>query len=94
MSNINDGWQAFPFAATDPSNAHLQSSGMSMRDYVAIHAPITLDDAIDLCGFNRSHHPMRNDTDRFTILAVMMMARFEYADAFLAARSDQRKEVV
>lgn len=80
MTKINDGGHAFP-------TTYSQFPGMSLRDYVAIHAPISLDDAIDLCGFNRSHHPMRNDTDRTIILEVLVRARLQYAEAMLAARS-------
>ena len=80
MVKISDGGVAFP-------TTYGQFPGMSLRDYLAAHAPFTLDDAIDLCGFNRSHHPMRNDTDRIVIIEVFMKMRFEYADIFLAARS-------
>lgn len=35
MNWNEQGGAAFPFAATDPSNVDLQSSGMSLRDWFA-----------------------------------------------------------
>lgn len=35
MTEINTGLPAFPFAATDPSNVHMQAQGMTLRDWFA-----------------------------------------------------------
>jgi len=35
MSEIDDGGPAFPFAATDRVNLHMQAQGMSLRDWFA-----------------------------------------------------------
>ena len=73
--NWNDqGGAAFPFAATDPSNAELQSSGMSLRDYFAGQALVGL-----LSGQYRE-----NSTGN---LGEAPQEAYMIADAMLDARS-------
>ena len=60
--------------------------GMSLRDYYAAHAPISMDDAAIACGWSDLNHAVpTQDSVRTTIWAVMTLMRYEYADAMLQA---------
>lgn len=60
--------------------------GMTLRDWFAGQAPITWGTALQMCGFP-NETDICIDSNRATIMAVMAMARFEYADAMLAERA-------
>lgn len=61
-------------------------AGMSLRDYYAAHAPISMDDAAIACGWRDLNDAGATQGDaRTTIWAVMTLMRYEYADAMLGA---------
>lgn len=63
--------------------------GMSLRDYYAAHAPISIDNAAAACGWtNLNHAEPTQDSVRAMIWAVMTLMRYEYADAMLEASAD------
>jgi len=68
----NDGGPAFP------SYRDIRTSGMTLRDYFAAHAPASEIERIVKCNFSE-HYPM-----------AVAKARMIWADAMLAAR--ERKE--
>lgn len=60
--------------------------GMSLRDYYAAHAPISMDDAAIACGWRDLNDAGATQGDaRTTIWVVMTLMRYEYADAMLKA---------
>jgi len=79
-----DGGPAFPFAATDPSNEAMQAQGMSLRDWFAGQALITLGE----CNPNLPDDPA--DIRRWPDPQIMAVRRAKWAylqaDAMLAAR--------
>ena len=74
-----DGGPAFPHLpySSDSRNWSDGSKGMSLRDYLATHAPASEIERIVKCNFSE-HYPM-----------AVAKARMIWADAMLAAR---RKE--
>lgn len=79
---IDKGGPAFPIETT----ATPYAPGMTMRDWFAGQAPVTILDAAHACGFTDLEEAMRTDAQRVTVFAVMAMMRWEYADAMIAAR--------
>lgn len=94
--NRRDGGPAFPGMqqglvvpvelAGQAQAVTIQQNGMSVRDYFAAHAPITLEDA--------RNHWKRTDPkyggnwpDMCVLLAVLAKLRGEYADTMVAERS-------
>ena len=75
MSAVDTGGPAFPFAFTDEARV---SDGMTLRDYFAANAPITISDAIQL---------FKNDgVFEFTfgdVAKKLAGMRVSYADAML-----------
>lgn len=85
---MNDGGPAFP--QTDLSAYGMGpnedgNSGMSLRDWFAGQAPVTMGDAARVCGWPPEFN-LTQDSDRAAFWAVMAMLRFEYADAMIVAR--------
>ena len=78
MNWKEQGGAAFPFAATDPSNVELQSSGMSLRDYFAGQA-LTGDLSNSEGGI------YQNDVDE-KYLVTRARLYYRIADALVAAR--------
>lgn len=75
MSNTNNGGPAFPTEnarQTGPSSWH--EEGMTLRDYLAAHAPEPPGDF------------MRTDAEFYDSLAWRVRWRWTYADAMLRAR--------
>jgi len=60
-----------------------EQSGMSLRDYLAAHSPITHEVATAVFGCEMG----TSDMDRSSFMAVWACLRYEYADAMIAARS-------
>lgn len=61
--------------------------GMTLRDYFAGQAPVTLLDAAIACGWHGLEAAeMHRDEYRATLWAVMALMRYEYADAMLSSR--------
>lgn len=77
------GGAAFPKAGLDPWNqAKSVHCGMTLRDYFAAHAPVTIDDAVHAlqCVGN-------NDPTGGEIFLMMSAMRFGYADAMIETRN-------
>lgn len=88
---IDTGGQAFPryaFSHVDRSGASYYdvSGGMSLRDWFAGQAPMTLSDALAVCGCTDIMRGMMTEDLRASALAILAAMRFEYADAMIAAR--------
>ena len=76
-----DGGPAFPHTF-DMVNGGNTRGGMSLRAYFAAHAPITVQDAVAVCGFRE---PMDwNEANRGTIMAILSLMCKEHADALIA----------
>ena len=58
---------------------------MSLRDYFAAHAPITLEDVLAVGGW-RDATVLQEDVGRAAVFAVWSGLRYEYADQMLEAR--------
>lgn len=80
---INDGGPAFP-QISELGDIAATSGGMSLRAYLAAHAPVTLHDAALVCGYDGMEDAFHNDQTRAITLAIMAMMRAEYADALIA----------
>jgi hypothetical protein len=79
---------AFPNTG-NPTWGQEPEYGMSLRDWFAGQAPVTLFDAAMACGWDSLEAAkMDQDSYRSTLWAVMTLMRYEYADAMLAARGD------
>ena len=59
----------------------------ALRDALAMNAPVSWADARAVCGWPDGFVP-RQDDERRTLWAIMVMLRYEYADAMLEARKD------
>ena len=79
---INDGGPAFPTEnamRTGPSSCRYE--GMTMRDYIAIHASIEVSHVNDMFYLQNGRKPSL--VESFKMLAEL---RWKYADAMLKAR--------
>lgn len=65
--------------------------GLSVRDYLIAHAPITLQDAVIASGYSFSDYrsALSNDEHRRTIMAILALLRREYADAVMADMAEK-----
>lgn len=88
MSTIENP-PAFPTIGSVAYNSDWQTEdGMTLRDWFAGKAPVTLFDAAIACGWSGLEAAnMGQDSYRATLWAVMTLMRYEYADAMLAERS-------
>lgn len=66
------------FSATGP----VSNKGMTLRDYFAAHAPITLADAVSVL-----EHSNAPSCTIYETLAYLAKLRTDYADAMIAARA-------
>lgn len=84
MNKKNTGGPAFPSHGSMGEVAH---EGMTLRDYFAAHAPITLTDAVEFLDTYGGEvvGPWRPEK----VLQTLAELRVEYADAMIAARSQQ-----
>jgi hypothetical protein len=80
MNNQNTGGPAFP--STHP---HGQDEGMTLRDYFAAHAPITLTDAVEFLDTYGGE--VTGPWPPQKVLRTLADLRVEYADAMLQARN-------
>lgn len=95
--SANGGGPAFPsgekYHTTDLAGRtrdHAKApfyAGLSLRDYFAAHAPITLADAVEQCGWSCIEKRYFSDAERDTLFRIMALMRAEYADAMLAERA-------
>lgn len=61
----------------------------ALRDFFAMHAPVTWDDVYLQMGWsNRARSSPLDDSERRALWAVMALLRYEYADAMLIERKD------
>lgn len=75
MNETKDGGPAFPrpqAESTNPSRYHAEQDGMSLRDYFAAHAPVTIPQT------------MTSSAVEFEIAAIRA---YRWADALLAERN-------
>ena len=82
MKTKDGGESAFP-TLTQAGDLAVTQGGLTVRDYFAAHAPITLQDAIKTCGYPDGHY-IGDDDERRTVFVMMAMLRTEYADAMIA----------
>lgn len=94
MNIKDDGGTAFPVTykqciAHDNDGRPIYSedtfANMTIRDYFAATAPVTVQDAIDVSGY-KDRDCLKHDADRNVVFAVLTTMRYEYADAMLAER--------
>ena len=85
---IDNGGQAFPSHPMLYSSADQhEAQGMTLRDWFAGQAPVTMEDAVLVCGWvDLRDASLSTDSNRATTWAVMSMLRYEYADAMIEAR--------
>ena len=75
---MKHGGPAFPFPTS--SGAIVGLTGMSMRDYFAAHAPISIRDVMSLMpSMDINQH-----SDRHAVCSILARLRVEYADAMIA----------
>lgn len=88
MSARKDGGPAFarPAAWFNGTTMSRSQDGMTLRDYFAAKAPITVDDAMVAAGADSSCIGTLPRAKRIEVLEVLAAMRLEYADAMLAAR--------
>ncbi len=79
---MDDGGPAFPHQDSGDTGTR---SGMTLRDWFAGQAPVTMGGAARVCGWPPEFN-LTQDSDRAAFWAVMAMLRFEYADAMIVAR--------
>lgn len=77
----NDG-PAFPC-----SHGDYMQFGMSLRDYFAARAPISVQDAMIASGLGMAAFAGRNRGERIEIMKALAEMRMDYADAMLAERA-------
>lgn len=81
--SINDGGPAFPTDnAAQTGNATWHFQGMSLRDYLAAHAPMSLQDAKTACLSKTVSPPTGQE-----LVDMLAAMKYVYADAMLKARS-------
>jgi hypothetical protein len=59
---------------------------MTLRDWFAGNAPVTVFEAAASCGYQDLFEAMNVKTQRITVFNALVAMRFEYADAMLEAR--------
>jgi len=69
---------AHPFVLREEG---ILSTGASMRQYYAAHAPVTLQEAMLATGFK--WEDLRSDEKRAALFATLALMRNEYAEAML-----------
>lgn len=96
MAEMKDGGPAFPFEPQrfmkDEVTGEITpagSFGMSLRDWFAGHAPITIADAALVGGWNETE-TFSDDLTRGIMFSTLALMRYEYADAMLNERSRER----
>lgn len=85
-----DGGPAYPVTMQqDPNGGVLtwNSDGVTVHDYFAARAPITIADAMLACGVEAHSIGMLPASQRTVILVALATMRGEYADAMLAERA-------
>lgn len=76
MKKENDGGPAFP-------GVHPPHTGMSLRDYFAAMAPISVQDAVEWLDQNKTPGSIISWAD---IMEQLAKLRYRYADAMLKER--------
>ena len=89
---IKDGGPAFPFTVIKESDGRTGApincdvfTGMTLRDYFAADAPISLTQAIAI--EYQAALPGLNEAERANVFETLARIRYEYADAMLKERS-------
>jgi hypothetical protein len=86
----NDGGPAFPQndAAVNRIN---NEAGMSHRDYLAAHCPMTIAEFVVVYGFDSIKDLMAGNNARHwsNMLQLFAMYRYEYADAMIQEKMEK-----
>ena len=88
---LNDGGQAFP--SGNPT--HGGETGMSLRDYLAAHCPVTMAEYVVEFGFQtiKDLHTADNASIYWnSFLMMFTRMRYEYADAMIEERKQADAE--
>lgn len=80
---MNKQFCAFPVATVDGYSQY----GMTLRDYFAAHAPITVQDAMVVCGIDSNSIGTSPRNRRVLVMEALAEMRADYADAMLAERA-------
>lgn len=86
VDESSDGGSAFPTGA-HIGDMGVTEGGISVRDYFAAHAPITVEDALLLTGLSAHSIGMLRRTERARVLEGLAVMRGDYADAMLRERA-------
>jgi hypothetical protein len=92
---LNDGGQAFPVAESDPVLGSRVTPGMSLRDYLAAHCPVTMAEYVVEFGFQtiKDLHTADNASIYWnSFLMMFTRMRYEYADALIEERKQADAE--
>lgn len=82
----DDGGAAFPISREQEG---WYREGMTLRDYLAAHAPVGATMALAVWGKDSQlAGPPADDKARAAFMAVWALLRYEYADAMLAERKE------
>jgi hypothetical protein len=86
MSNTNTGGPAFPCDWDYINSNREAANGMTLRDYFAAHAPITLTDAVEFLDTYGGE--VTGPWPPQEVLRTLADLRVEYANAMLKAREE------
>ena len=86
-SKPHDGGPAFPISDMGVHGCY----GMTLRDWFAGQAPITIANACSCLGYEDVFTAMNVASQRSNVMKTLASLRFSYADAMLAAR-DRKAE--
>jgi hypothetical protein len=68
-----------------------ESYSMTLRDYFAAKAPITVADAMVACGCSALSIGMLDTAQRLEVFGILAIMRGEYADAMLVERGTPKE---
>ena len=91
----DDGGQAFPVSETSPLLGSRVIPGMSLRDYLAAHCPMTMAECVIEFGFQtlKELHTADNASIMWnSFLSMFTRMRYEYADAMIEERNQKDVE--
>lgn len=96
MTEIKDGEPAFAAMGIGASDDVYHETGMSLRDYAAIHADLdklefaTLDSLLEFVGADAPQHDLTMGELIELSAKAAAKVRYAYADAMIAAREERR----
>jgi len=82
-----DGGPAYPGPQFSEGGHHTgHAMGVSLRDWFAGQAPITIANACSWCGYENIFEAMNTPSQCRKVFSAMAALRFAYADAMISAR--------